>query len=124
MTATLALLLMPGPAVLYIIARSMRQGRMAGFVSALGIGLAAVVHILFAAFGLSALLMRSAVAFGVVKYLGAVYLIYLGIKRIVYKSERIWMILKTINFDILLIPITLPSHFTIIEIYHLGSIIY
>jgi threonine/homoserine/homoserine lactone efflux protein len=87
MTATLALLLMPGPAVLYIIARSIRQGRMAGFVSALGIGLAAIVHILFAAFGLSALLMQSAAIFGVIKYLGAAYLIYIGIRTLLSKAQ-------------------------------------
>jgi len=87
MTAALALLLMPGPAVLYIIARSIKQGRMAGFVSALGIGLAAIVHIIFAALGLSALLMQSALAFGVVKYLGAAYLIYLGIRTLTSKTQ-------------------------------------
>jgi len=87
MTAALALLLMPGPAVLYIIARSIKQGRMAGFISALGIGLGGIFHVTFAALGLSTLLMRSALAFSVVKYLGAIYLIYLGIRTLTGKAQ-------------------------------------
>ena len=85
--AALALLLVPGPAVLYIVARSIEQGRLAGIVSAFGIGLASVVHVLFAALGLSALLMQSALAFSIVKYLGAAYLIYLGIRTLTSKTE-------------------------------------
>ena len=86
-TAALALLLAPGPAVLYIVARSLEQGRMAGLISALGIGLAGIVHVVFAALGLSALLMQSALAFSVVKYLGAAYLIYLGIRTLTHKAR-------------------------------------
>ena len=86
-TATLALLLVPGPAVLYVVARSLEQGRTAGFVSTLGIGLASVAHVVFAALGLSALLMQSALAFSVVKYLGAAYLIYLGIRTLTSKAQ-------------------------------------
>lgn len=80
--ACLVLLVVPGPAVLYITARSVDQGRMAGMVSVLGIHLGTTVHVLFAVIGLSALLLTSALAFTVVKYLGAAYLIYLGLKRI------------------------------------------
>jgi len=79
--AALILLLTPGPAVLYIIARSMDQGRLAGFVSVLGIETGNSVHVLAATLGLSAILMSSSLAFSVVKYLGAGYLIYLGIRR-------------------------------------------
>ena len=79
--AALALLLIPGPAVLYIVARSMEQGRFAGFVSDLGIHTATLVHILAAALGLSALLASSAIAFSIVKYAGAAYLIWLGLKK-------------------------------------------
>ncbi|MDM8527425.1 LysE family translocator [Anaerolineales bacterium HSG24] len=86
-TATLALLLAPGPAVLYIVARSLEQGRIAGIVSALGIALGAVVHVIFAAFGLSALLMQSAMVFSLVKYMGAAYLIYIGIQTLRKKTE-------------------------------------
>lgn len=86
-TAALILLLTPGPAVLFIVARSLEQGRLAGVVSALGVGAAALIHVLVAALGLSALLMQSAVAFGVVKYLGAAYLVYLGIRTLRSKSD-------------------------------------
>ena len=82
MTAGLVLLVVPGPAVLYVVARSVDQGRAAGFVSVLGISLGAMVHVSAAAFGLSALLVRSAVAFSTVKYLGAAYLVFLGVQRL------------------------------------------
>jgi threonine/homoserine/homoserine lactone efflux protein len=85
--AALVLLLIPGPAVLYIITRSVEQGRVAGFVSDLGIHAATLVHALAAALGLSALLASSAMAFSVVKYAGAAYLIWLGIKKIFAASE-------------------------------------
>ncbi len=86
-TAALALLLTPGPAVLYIVGRSIEQGRMAGFVSTLGIGSGSVVHVIFAALGLSALLMQSVLAFSVVKYAGAAYLIFLGIRTLTSKTK-------------------------------------
>jgi len=78
----LLLLLIPGPAVLYITARSASQGRMAGFVSVLAIETANFIQALAAALGLSAILVSSALAFDVVKYLGAAYLIYLGIRKL------------------------------------------
>ena len=79
--ASLVLTLVPGPAVLYIVARSVEGGRPAGLVSVLGIGAGGFVHVAFAALGLSALLVSSATAFAVVKWLGVAYLIYLGIGR-------------------------------------------
>jgi threonine/homoserine/homoserine lactone efflux protein len=85
--AALALLLMPGPAVLYIVGRSIEQGRLAGIVSTLGIALGSTAHVVFAALGLSALLMQSALAFSVVKYLGAAYLVFLGIRTFMSKEE-------------------------------------
>jgi threonine/homoserine/homoserine lactone efflux protein len=85
--AALVLLLIPGPAVLYIVARSMAQGRMAGFVSDLGIHAATLIHVMAAALGLSALLASSALAFSIVKYLGAAYLIWLGLKKIFGRLE-------------------------------------
>jgi threonine/homoserine/homoserine lactone efflux protein len=85
--AALALLLMPGPAVLYIIARSVDQGRLAGVVSALGLEIGTLVHVGAATLGLSALLASSALAFTVVKLLGAVYLIYLGVRRLLEKDS-------------------------------------
>ena len=80
--AALVLLLTPGPAVLYIVTRSIDQGRRAGLVSVLGVHVGTLAHILAAAVGLSALLAASATAFGVVKYLGAAYLIYIGVRRL------------------------------------------
>ncbi len=80
--AALVLLLTPGPAVLYIVARSIDQGRRAGLVSMLGVHAGTLVHIAAAAAGLSALLAASATAFSAVKYLGAAYLVYLGVRRI------------------------------------------
>ena len=80
--AALALLLIPGPAVLYIVSRSLEQGRFAGFISNLGIHAGTMVHVVAASLGLSALLMTSALAFAAVKYLGATYLIWLGLRRI------------------------------------------
>lgn len=87
LAASLALLLVPGPAVLYIVTRSMTQGRTAGIVSVLGISLGSLVHVVAAALGLSALLMSSALAFMIVKYLGAGYLIYLGLRTLFTKVE-------------------------------------
>ena len=80
--ATVVLLVIPGPAVLYIVARSLDQGRLAGVISTLGIGVGTLVHVVAATLGVSALLVSSAVAFDVVRYLGAAYLVYLGIRRI------------------------------------------
>jgi threonine/homoserine/homoserine lactone efflux protein len=77
--AALALLIVPGPAVLYIVARSVHQGRRAGLASVLGIHVGTLVHIAAATLGLSALIVSSAVAFTAVKVAGAVYLIGLGL---------------------------------------------
>ena len=85
--AALALLLVPGPAVLYVVARSVDQGRPAGLASVLGVGIGSLVHIAFAAVGLSALLASSAAAFSVVKWLGAAYLIWLGLQRLLTRGE-------------------------------------
>src|SRR5262245_63578280 len=78
MTATLALNLTPGPDMLYVIARSVGQGQKAGVVSALGIGSGCLAHTFAAAFGLSALLMSSAVAYDLVTYVGACYVVSFG----------------------------------------------
>jgi threonine/homoserine/homoserine lactone efflux protein len=87
--AVLILLLTPGPAVLYIIARSMDQGRLAGFVSVLSIEAGNSVHVLAATLGLSAILLSSALAFTIVKYLGAAYLVYLGIRRLLMRDQTL-----------------------------------
>lgn len=85
--AALALLLIPGPAVLFIVGRSVEQGRRAGFVSIVGIHAATLVHVFAAAVGLSALLASSAWAFGAVKYAGAIYLIWLGYRKLVAPKQ-------------------------------------
>jgi threonine/homoserine/homoserine lactone efflux protein len=86
--ASWALAVTPGPAVLYVVARSVSQGRQAGIVSVLGIAAGDIVHISAAALGLSALLLSSVVAFTIVKYLGAAYLIYLGVQKLRDRSAE------------------------------------
>ena len=85
--AAIVLLITPGPAVLYIMARSIHQGRAAGIVSVLGISVGTLVHVAAAALGISALLVSSALAFNALKYVGAAYLIFLGIQKLVRKEE-------------------------------------
>jgi len=80
--ASIALLLIPGPAVLFIVARSAAQGRRAGLVSVLGVHTATIVHVLAAVAGLSAIVVASSIAFTGVKVVGGFYLIYLGVKSI------------------------------------------
>lgn len=87
--AALILLITPGPAVLYIVARSLDQGRLAGFVSVLSIEAGNFVHVVAAALGLSAIFVSSALAFSVVKYLGAAYLIYLGVRRLISRKTAL-----------------------------------
>src|SRR3954469_7601126 len=85
--AALVLLVIPGPAVLYIVSQSISRGRLAGLVSMLGIQGGGLVPGAAAAAGLSALLIRSAVAFNIVKYAGAAYLVFLGLRRILGRGE-------------------------------------
>lgn len=92
--SSLALLVVPGPAVLYIVTRSLSQGRVAGVVSMLGVNSGALLHTLAAALGLSAILVSSALAFEVVKYAGATYLIYLGVRQFLSKSSLEQMTIK------------------------------
>ncbi|MGP3912032.1 LysE family translocator [Nonomuraea sp. NBC_00507] len=84
---TLGLLVVPGPAVLYIVTRSVSQGRAAGMISVLGVHAGSVVHVAAAALGISALLAASATAFTVVKYVGVAYLVWLGVRKLVRRSE-------------------------------------
>jgi threonine/homoserine/homoserine lactone efflux protein len=87
LAAAIALLVVPGPAVFYIVAQSIDQGRTAGLVSTLGIGAGSLVHVAAAAIGLSSLLVSSAEAFTAVKYAGAAYLIVLGVRRLMGRDE-------------------------------------
>ena len=84
------LLVIPGPAVTYVVSRSVAHGRTAGLVSALGIVVGTLCHVLGATLGLSALLVSSAQAFQLVKYVGAAYLVYLGI-RTLSQQESDWI---------------------------------
>lgn len=89
--ASLVVLLIPGPGVLYVVARSISQGYRAGLASVLGLSLGALVHVAAATAGLSAILLSSSTAFNVVKIVGATYLIYLGLSILLSKG----VVLKT-----------------------------
>jgi threonine/homoserine/homoserine lactone efflux protein len=84
----LVLLAIPGPAVLYVVSRSIDQGRRAGLVSVLGISSGTVVHVTAAAVGLSSLVLASRVAFDAVRYAGAAYLVFLGLRRLLSRGEE------------------------------------
>jgi threonine/homoserine/homoserine lactone efflux protein len=85
--ASLAFLAIPGPSVFYIVTRSLTQGRRAGVTSMLGVQAGGLVHVVAAAVGVSALLASSAAAFTFVKYAGAAYLVYLGVKRLLTAGQ-------------------------------------
>ncbi|WP_298265160.1 LysE family translocator [uncultured Lutibacter sp.] len=86
--AGLILNLTPGADTMYILGRSISQGKKAGVLSALGISTGAIFHIIFATLGLSIILEKSAIAFEIVKYVGAAYLIFLGFKAILKKPDE------------------------------------
>lgn len=81
------LIITPGPDLIYVVTRGISQGKTAGVISAVGVTLGILVHTLFAALGLSIILKTSAIAFVVVKTVGAIYLIYLGIKSLVTRHD-------------------------------------
>ena len=85
--AALTLMLIPGPAVLYIVTRSVDQGRAAGLASVCGVHVGTLVHVAAAALGLSALLVSSATAYHAVRWLGAAYLVWLGVRRLLAHDE-------------------------------------
>ena len=85
--AAVTLLVIPGPAVLYIVTRSVDQGRAAGLASVCGVHVGTLVHVAAAALGLSALLVSSATAYHAVRWLGAAYLIWLGVRRLLARDE-------------------------------------
>jgi len=86
-TAAFVLLLTPGPAVLYVMAKGMDQGWKAGLASVLGIEFATLIHVGAATLGISAIIVASPLAFDVVKYLSVVYLLYLGIRKLTAQEE-------------------------------------
>jgi threonine/homoserine/homoserine lactone efflux protein len=92
--ATFALNITPGPDMLYVMARSLGQGTRAGVVSALGIGVGTFVHMAALAIGLSTLLTKVPAAYDAVKYVGAAYLAYLGLRTILSKGDTLDHTLK------------------------------
>jgi threonine/homoserine/homoserine lactone efflux protein len=87
--AAVTLLVIPGPAVLYIVTRSVDQGRAAGLASVCGVHVGTLVHVAAAALGLSALLVSSATAYNAVRWVGAAYLVWLGIQRLRARDEEL-----------------------------------
>jgi threonine/homoserine/homoserine lactone efflux protein len=85
-TASLALIVVPGPDMIYVLTRGVSQGKAAALVSAVGVCSGIQVHTAFAALGLSAILAQSALAFSLVKYAGAAYLFYVGVRTILEKK--------------------------------------
>jgi threonine/homoserine/homoserine lactone efflux protein len=88
----LALLLIPGPAVLYVVVQGAEQGRRTGLASVAGIHLGTLVHVFAATVGLSALIVASAPAFNVVKYAGAAYLIYVGVRKVLNPKTALFFL--------------------------------
>ncbi len=84
--AATVLAITPGPGIAYVVARTVASGRREGLASCLGTGMGGMLHVLAAALGLSVLLAQSAFAFSLVKYLGAAYLIYLGLRILLRKD--------------------------------------
>jgi threonine/homoserine/homoserine lactone efflux protein len=82
LATAIALLLVPGPAVLYVVTRSIEMGRAGGLASVAGITTATFTHVALAAVGLSSLILASTVAFDAVRYVGAAYLLFLGVRRL------------------------------------------
>jgi threonine/homoserine/homoserine lactone efflux protein len=87
LTAAIVLAITPGPGIFYVLARSLRGGRTEGIASSFGTAIGGFVHVLAAALGVSAMLATSAVAFTLVKYVGAAYLVYLGLRTLLAKDD-------------------------------------
>jgi len=86
---SIVIVVAPGPDFIYVTTRGVSQGKKAGTLSALGISVGLLVHTLLAAFGLSAIIQSSRIAYVTIKYLGAAYLVFLGIKTLLTKSQLI-----------------------------------
>lgn len=86
--ASLAIILTPGPDLILVMTRGLGQGSRAGLISALGISTGLIGHSLLAAFGLGALLMASNLAFTLIKFIGAAYLLYIGVKLLRARGDQ------------------------------------
>ena len=84
--AAVVLAITPGPGIAYVVARTVAGGRSEGLASCIGTGIGGLLHVLAAALGLSLLVAESALAFGLLKYLGAAYLVYLGVRLLRHKD--------------------------------------
>ena len=111
LSAAIAINITPGPDMIYILSRTIAQGRKIGIASSFGVCSGALVHIFAAAFGLSAILATSAMAFSVIKYAGAAYLVYLGIQALRSKG---------VSFDI---PVEKQVQSTFWKAYRQGALI-
>jgi RhtB (resistance to homoserine/threonine) family protein len=111
LSAAIAINITPGPDMIYILSRTIAQGRKIGIASSFGVCSGALVHIFAAAFGLSAILATSAMAFSVIKYVGAAYLVYLGIQALRSKG---------VSFDI---PVEKQVQSTFWKAYRQGALI-
>jgi threonine/homoserine/homoserine lactone efflux protein len=89
MFAAVVLAITPGPGIAYVVARTVAGGRSEGLASCFGTGLGGLLHVLAAALGLSLLVAQSATAFNIVKYVGAAYLIYLGVRLLLQKEQAL-----------------------------------
>lgn len=87
-SASILLCIAPGPDMVYLLSRSIANGKKAGLMAAIGINVGAYVHLLATILGLSAILATSALAFSIVKWLGALYLIYIGLQTLFYWVGR------------------------------------
>jgi threonine/homoserine/homoserine lactone efflux protein len=88
LVAAVVLAITPGPGIAYVVARTVAGGRSEGLASCFGTGIGGMLHVLAAALGLSLIVAQSAMAFNIVKYLGAAYLIYLGIRLLLDKGRQ------------------------------------
>ena len=87
--AALVLAVTPGPSITYVVARTVAGGRAEGLASCIGTGIGGLLHVLAAALGLSLLVAESALAFGLLKYLGAAYLVYLGVRLLLRRDAAL-----------------------------------
>lgn len=87
--AATLLAITPGPGIAYVVARTVAGGRSEGLASCLGTGIGGMFHVLAAALGISLIIAQSALAFNLVKYLGAAYLVYLGIRMLLQKDQAL-----------------------------------
>jgi threonine/homoserine/homoserine lactone efflux protein len=87
--SSIIIIIAPGPDFVYVTTRGISEGNKAGVISAFGISSGLLIHTLFAAFGLSAIIQASRIAYSIIKYLGAGYLIFIGIKAVFSKNNNV-----------------------------------